>query len=210
MFLFVQIRLFYRIFYLDANKCFAPGCRCNYDGEPHTPIFKMPNGPPHIVSQWKQFLHREFIEEIKKIYVCVKHFRAEDVENFFSIPQPDGSILQEKRILPRLSPLAVPCFLPGCPSYLSKPIQCTPTASARLDRNTRDRDHLALTMELSMRQKTIDEEKFQVLGFEDLKSKLVRIYLAKQWILWPTDENQLHFIQPAILPVLIISNVLSR
>ena len=64
------------------NKCSAPGCRSNYDGEPHTPIFKIPNGPPHIVYQWKRFLHREFIEEIKKIYVCLKHFRDEDVEIF--------------------------------------------------------------------------------------------------------------------------------
>ena len=158
----------------------------------------MPNGPPHRVSQWKQFLHREFIEEIKKIYVCVKHFRDEDVENVFSIPQPDGSITQEKRILPKLSTLAVPCFLPGCPSYLSKSIQCARTPSARLDKNTKDRDHLALAMELNMRQKTIDEEKFQILGLEDLKSKLVRISLPKQWILWP---NQLHFIQPAISDV---------
>ncbi|KAI6658899.1 hypothetical protein LOD99_10910 [Oopsacas minuta] len=49
------------------NKCSAPGCRSNYDSEPHTPIFKMPNGPPHIVSKWKQFLHTECIEEIKKM-----------------------------------------------------------------------------------------------------------------------------------------------
>ena len=64
-------------------------------------------------------------------------------------------------------------FLPGCPSYLSKSIQCAHTPSARLDKNIKYRDYLALAMELNMRQKTIDEEKFQILGFEDLKSKLV-------------------------------------
>ena len=56
-------------------------------------------------------------------------------------------------------------FFSWLPSYLSKSIQCAHTPSARLDKNTKDRDHLALAMELSMRQKTIDEEKFQVLGF---------------------------------------------
>ena len=184
------------------NKCSAPGCRSNYDGEPHTPIFKMPNRPPHIVSQWKRFLHREFIEEIRKIYVCLKHFRDEDVEFFFNIPQPDGSILQEKRNLPRLRPLAVPRFLPGCPSYLSNPTQCAPTTpSTRLDLNTKDRDFLALGMELSMEQKKLDEEKFQILGFDDFKSKLFHISLPKQWILWPSDENQLHLIKPAISDV---------
>ena len=53
-------------------------------------------------------------------------------------------------------------------------------------------------MELSMEQKKLDEEKFQVLGFDDLKSKLFRISLPKQSILWPSDENQLHFLKPAI------------
>ena len=94
----------------------------------------------------------------------------------------------------------MPCFLSGCPSYLSKSIQCARSPSARLDKNTKNRDHLALAMELIMRQKTIDEEKFKVLGFEDLKSKLFRIS-PKQWVIWPTDENQLHFIQPAISDV---------
>ena len=56
-------------------------------------------------------------------------------------------------------------------------------------------------MKLSMRQKTIYEEMFQLLGFEYLKSTLVRISLPKQWILWPTDENQLHFIQLGISDV---------
>ncbi|KAI6649035.1 hypothetical protein LOD99_6918 [Oopsacas minuta] len=136
----------------------------------HTPIFKIPIGPPHIVSQWKQFLHRECIEEIKKIYLCLKHFREEDIEFFFSIPQPDGSILQEKRSLPRLCSLAVPCFCPVVPvTYPTQP-------------------NVHVLRQL-------------VLGFEELKSKLVRISLPKQWILWPTDENQLHFIQPAISDV---------
>ena len=148
------------------NKCSAPGCRSNYDGEPHTPIFKIPNGPPHIVYQWKRFLHREFIEEIKKNYVCLKHFRDEDVEIFFNIPQPDGSILQEQRNLPRLRPLAVPRFLPGCPSYLSNPIPARTTSSTRLDKNTKDRDSLALGMELSMEQKKVDEVVRAGIGLE--------------------------------------------
>ena len=124
------------------------------------------------------------------------------MEFFFNIPQPDGSILQEKRNLPRLRPLAVPRFLPGCPSYLSNPTQCAPTTpSTRLDLNTKDRDFLALGMELSMEQKKLDEEKFQILGFDDFKSKLFHISLPKQWILWPSDENQLHLIKPAISDV---------
>ena len=48
------------------------------------PFSRFCNGPPHIVYQWKRFLHREFIEEIKKIYVCLKHFRDEDILEILS------------------------------------------------------------------------------------------------------------------------------
>ena len=91
-------------------------------------------------------------------------------------------------------------FFVWLPQLLIQVIQCARSPSARLDKNTKNRDHLALAMELIMRQKTIDEEKFKVLGFEDLKFKLFRIS-PKQWVIWPTDENQLHFIQPAISDV---------
>ena len=106
-----------------------------------------------------------------------------------------------QRNLPRLRPLAVPRFLPGFPSYLSNPIPARTTSSTRLDKNTKDRDFLALGMELSMEQKKVEEEKFQILRFDELKSKLFHISLPKQWILWPSDESQLHFIKPAISDV---------
>ena len=72
---------------------------------------------------------------------------------FKNIPKPDRSILQEKRNLPRLRPLAVPRFLSGCPSYLSNQNQCAPaTPSMRLDLNTKDSEFLSLGMELSIEQ----------------------------------------------------------
>ena len=69
------------------NKWSAPKCRSNYAGEQPTPVFKMPNGTPEIVALWKAFLHREHIEDIKKIYVCLK-------QSHFSIPQQDGTRLE--------------------------------------------------------------------------------------------------------------------
>ena len=100
------------------NRCSAPGCRSNYSGETPTPVFKMPNGPPQLVSQWKSFLHRENVEDIKNVHVCLKHFHDEDVETHFLIPQPDGTKLEVKRSMPRLHRDAVPKLLPGCPNYL--------------------------------------------------------------------------------------------
>ena len=41
------------------NRCSAPGCRSNYAGEPYTPVFKLPRGPPELVQQWLNGLCRE-------------------------------------------------------------------------------------------------------------------------------------------------------
>ena len=68
----------------------------------------MPKGPPQLVAQWKSFLHRENIEDLKNIHVCLKHFHDEYVETYFSIPQPDGTKLEVKRTMPRLHRDAVP------------------------------------------------------------------------------------------------------
>ena len=84
---------FFSAYLAMPNKCSALSCRSNYDGEPHTPIFKMLNDQPCIVSHRKRFLHRQRIDEIRKIYVCLQHFRDEERRSYSSNIQPDGSIL---------------------------------------------------------------------------------------------------------------------
>ncbi|KAI6656636.1 hypothetical protein LOD99_11278 [Oopsacas minuta] len=125
------------------NKCSAPGCRSNYEGEPHTPIFKMLSGPPRIVSQWKQFLHREFIEEIKRIYVCLQNFRDEDVSFSLVYLNPTVPSFKSNAVSLDFAHLQLPA-LPCCPSYIFNSTQWTSTQSTRLDLNTKYHDHLAL------------------------------------------------------------------
>lgn len=92
------------------NRCSAPGCRSNYDGEPYTPVFRLPVDKD-IAQEWLRSLHREGVDDLKNIFVCAKHFRSEDVITEVDIPQPDGSITKIKR-RPILRENACPWFLP--------------------------------------------------------------------------------------------------
>ena len=176
------------------NRCSAPGCRSNYSGETPTPVFKMPNGPPQLVSQWKSFLHRENVEDIKNVHVCLKHFHDEDVETHFLIPQPDGTNLEVKCSMPRLHRDAVPKLLPGCPNYLS----VLSKKQTRLDRSTKERDQLDVGITLSLKQQQKDEERFKVSTFCELNSKVNNLTLPVEWLPWSLGMNQLNFNKPSI------------
>ena len=176
------------------NRCSAPGCRSNYSGETPTPVFKMPSGPPQLVTKWKSFLHRENIEDIKNIHVRLKHFHDEDVETYFVIPQPDGTNLEVKRTVPRLHRDAVPKFLPGCPSYLS----VLTKTQTRFDRCAKERDQLDVAITLSLKQQQKDEERFKVSTLCELNSKVNNLTLPEDWLLCYLGMNQLHFIKPSI------------
>ena len=94
-----------------TNKCSAPGCRSNYDGEPYTPVFKLPQNND-MAQEWMHALHRVVgISDLKCVYVCAKHFRPEDVITDVDMPQPDGSIIKVKRrpiLLDNASSLLLP------------------------------------------------------------------------------------------------------
>ena len=74
------------------NQCSAPGSRSNYRGEPYTQVFKLPATPPELRDQWMNALHRENIETLKNIYVCVHHFHPEDIITVDRILQADGGV----------------------------------------------------------------------------------------------------------------------
>ena len=154
----------------------------------------MPSGPPQLVTKWKSFLHRENIEDIKNIHVCLKHFHDEDVETYFVIPQPDGTNLEVKRTVPRLHRDAVPKFLPGCPSYLS----VLTKTQTRFDHCAKERDQLDVAITLSLKQQQKDEERFKVSTLCELNSKVNNLTLPEDWLLCYLGMNQLHFIKPSI------------
>ncbi|KAI6648318.1 hypothetical protein LOD99_12127 [Oopsacas minuta] len=79
----------------------------------------MPENPPELKHAWIRALHREDIDRLKVVNVCIKHFREEDVEYFHKVPNGDGTFTSVPRDKLKLKEGAIPCLLPGCPSYYS-------------------------------------------------------------------------------------------
>ena len=138
------------------NRCSAPGCRSNYTGEPYTPIFKLPRGPPELVQKWLRALCREGVENLQKVHVCAKHFSEVDIETTYSIAQADGTTTIRKRDIPKLRSDAVPIFLPNCPSYLSS---SSTKSFNRLDKETKEQNFFSMALHESLQQKEIEDNK---------------------------------------------------
>ena len=79
----------------------------------------MPINPPELKQAWIRALSRDDIDDMKIVRVCIKHFREEDIEATQSVPKGDGTFKEVTRARPKLKEGAVPCLLPGCPSYYS-------------------------------------------------------------------------------------------
>ena len=62
------------------NKCSAPGCKSKYDPEDRIPVFRMPQQSDELRQSWIRALHGEDLDNLKTVFVCVKHFREEDIE----------------------------------------------------------------------------------------------------------------------------------
>ena len=83
-----------------SNTCSAPGCKSNYNSEDHIPVFRMPQQPDELRQSWLRALHREDLDNQKTVFVCVKHFRGEDIKCTHKVPNGDGTY----RELPRKNP----------------------------------------------------------------------------------------------------------
>ena len=176
-----------------ANKCSAPGCRSNYDGEPYTPVFKLPQNNDNA-QEWLHALHRVGISDLKCVYVCAKHFRPEDVITDVDMPQPDGSIIKVKR-RPILRDNACPCFLPNCPTYLSS--HPTSTQPKRLDPDHIDLTHFKTALKYSQEEYEIEQKKFAVDSFDLIKSKLIHQEFSPNWLIWYPSSAEINLIKPS-------------
>ena len=67
-------------------------------------------------------LRRVDIDGMKVVRVCIKHFREQDIETTHRVPKGDGTFTEVPRATLKLAEGAVPCLLPGCPSYNSTTI----------------------------------------------------------------------------------------
>ena len=103
------------------NKCSAPNCKSNYyPDDPYIPVFELPNQPEELRQQWFNALHRENITALKHVYACIHHFREDDIDRTYKIPNPDGSFTEVPRGKPKLRKGAIPSSLPGCAPYYSE------------------------------------------------------------------------------------------
>ena len=99
------------------SRCSAPGCRSNYDDDERIPVFKMPHKPDELRHSWIRALHRDYIHELKDVYVCSLHFKEEEIERTYKVPNGDGTFREMPRKYLKLKEGAVPSILSGCPNY---------------------------------------------------------------------------------------------
>ena len=70
------------------NTCSVPRSRSNYKGEA---VFSI-HTTPDLANNWLRAICRECISVLNSVYVCIKHFREEDILRTFELHQADGSI----------------------------------------------------------------------------------------------------------------------
>ena len=102
------------------NRCFAPGCKSNYDSEETFLVFQMPKQPDRLRHSWLRALDREDVGDLKTVYVCSKHFNEGDIEYTHRLPNGEGNYQEIPRKHLKLKEGgAVLSILPGCPAYYS-------------------------------------------------------------------------------------------
>ena len=142
------------------NKCLAPKYRSNYRGEPYTPVFKLPSGPPgpELVDQ---SLRREDIGDLKSVFVCSKHFLDQDIITSYPVLQSDGSYL-EVPTKPKLVEERCQDSCPDCP-----PLFSSSTKQQRFDRSLKEQELVDTAIDQSLLQYHVDKELFQITTLQD-------------------------------------------
>ncbi|KAI6648378.1 hypothetical protein LOD99_8168 [Oopsacas minuta] len=130
---------------LIPSACSAPGCISNYYPDDRVHIFRVPENPPELKQAWIRALHCDNIDRLKVVNVCIKHFREEDVEYIHKVPNGDGTFTSVPRYKLKLKGGAIPCLLPGCPSYYSS---TSTSKRARLSYEPKEKEMLNQTIQL--------------------------------------------------------------
>ena len=145
--------LFFIIFYLSIfftklactvlmpNTFSVYGCRTNYKGHPTATVFRLPKGPRELRERWIAALHRDIVGDLSEnnIFICINHFREEDIIRIVRALQAGGTYSEIPRIRPTYRPNAVPVIFQGCPSYFTS----TAHTSKRFSRKSREEEYFA-------------------------------------------------------------------
>ncbi|BFZ14269.1 hypothetical protein BsWGS_17308 [Bradybaena similaris] len=105
------------------DKCCVPGCRSNYRGKSHTPVFRFPSRP-NLKKKWLELIGRRNYVVNKDSVVCAKHFQPHFLITVNHVKQDDGTILIVPRTTPKLQSGALPTVFP----------HASPSSSAKLSR----------------------------------------------------------------------------
>ena len=103
--------------------------------------------------------------------------------------------MEVPRARPKLKEGAVPCLLPGCPSYYST---TTKTKRTRLSYKSKEEELLNRTIQISLTSKPEETVKYKVNTLQDVKYKLTLISLPNNWLVWYRD-NLTTFILPSLI-----------
>ena len=186
------------------NSCAVFGCKINYNDDHRVPVFKLPTKPDDLRHRWLQVLQRDDLQSFKGIYVCVNHFRQEDVEYTHKVPNGDGTYREIPRINPKLKDGAVPVFLPGHPSICSQSIAST--KRRRVSPTSKDEEMFNEALTLSLASESEEKEKFQFYCFQDIQAKLPLLSIPKTWSLWYPNDQSLIYMLPLLTEHNIIVN----
>ena len=156
----------------------------------------MPDIPPALKQAWIRALRRENIDSLKVVNVCVKHFRSEDVESFHKVPRGDGTFTEVPRGKLKLKDGAVPCLLPGCPSYYSS---TSTTKRTRLSYESKEEQMFNQAVQLSLKSDNENTLKYTIGNLQDLKDKLTCVALPDNWLVWHNGNDSMRFIRPNLL-----------
>ena len=181
------------------NTCSARGCKSNYNPEDRIPVFRMPQQLDELRQSWIRALHREDLDNLKTVFVCVKHFREEDIEYTHKVPNGDGTYREFPRKNLKLKDWTVPTHLPGCPSHYSQ----STTNRRRLSFDSKEDELLQQAVALSLTSQTEEKEKYLIHSFQDLKVKLTCISLPNWSLCFPNEQSlifmRLHLLNSNIL-----------
>ena len=86
---------------------------------------------------------------------------------------------------------AIPCILPGCPSYLSTRIS-KPT---RLSYESEEQELFDEALKLSIAEQIAEEEMFKIIDFKDLTERLYTMTLPDNYIRSNSDSDTVYLLQ---------------
>ena len=137
-------------------------------------------------------------------YVCVNHFRQEDVEYTQKFQMEMVLIVKFQESTQKLKDGAVPVFLPGHPSICSQSIAST--KRRRVSPTSKDEEMFNEALILSLASESEEKEKYQMYCFQDIQAKLPLLSIPKTWSLWYPDDHSLIYMLALLTEHNIIVN----